>query len=137
MKSLIFALFLYVSLVWVGAVYLYSGPKIQEFGLLWTIIGLIALLAIIAGARLWGWWRLWRAKSVGRPAVATKPAPIIHEDDAALAALIAEANANLAKAPADASRDCTARDRWGIQEVSAVDETAVALRHRSSTNRNQ
>ncbi len=105
MKSLIFALFLYVSLVWVGAVYLYSGPKIQEFGLLWTIIGLIALLAIIAGARLWGWWRLWRAKSVGRPAVATKPAPIIHEDDAALAALVAEANANLAKAPAYASRD--------------------------------
>src|SRR5205814_9987228 len=105
MKSLIFALFLYVSLVWVGAVYLYSGPKIQEFGLLWTIIGLIALLAIIAGARLWGWWRHWRATSPDRPAVATKPAPLIREDDAALAAQVAEANANPAKAPAYANRE--------------------------------
>jgi len=98
-KSLLFVLFLCVCLVWVGAAYFYSGPEFQRFGLLWTAVVLIAALALIAGARLFGWWRLWRAKAASRPAVPAKAAPPVHADDAALAALIAEANAALAKAP--------------------------------------
>jgi len=100
-KTLLFSLFLYVCLVWVGAVYWQAGA---EFGLRWTAIGLIAVLAFIIAARLFGWWRLWRAKAAARPIAPAKSAPPIHEDDAALAALIAEANATLAKAPAYAGK---------------------------------
>src|SRR5215831_12348599 len=59
----------------------------------------MAALAFIIGARLFGWWRLWRIKAAARPAAPAKPAPMVHADDAALAALIADANAALAKAP--------------------------------------
>ena len=62
MKSLLFGLFLYIALVWVGGAYLYTGSDIVQFGLKWTAIGLIVLLALVVGARIWGWWRLWRAK---------------------------------------------------------------------------
>ena len=58
-KSLFFCLFLYVCLVWVGSAYLNTGAdNILHYGLLWTAIGLIAVLAFIIGARLFGWWRL-------------------------------------------------------------------------------
>ena len=97
-KTLFFSLFLYVCLVWVGAFYLRPND-VQQFGLLWTAIGLIAVLAFIVGARLFGWWRLSRAKAASRPTAPVRPAPMVHEDDLALAALIAEANTNLAKAP--------------------------------------
>ena len=103
-KSLLFCLFLYVCLVWVGAGYLNTGPDIVHYGLLWTAIGLIAVLAFIIGARLFGWWRLRRAKAAARPAPAMKPVPSIHPDDEAMNALIAEANAALAKAPSLAGR---------------------------------
>jgi type VI secretion system protein ImpL len=100
MKSLLFALFLYVCLVWVGALYWYEGPQVTKFGFFWTAAGLIAVLVFLAGSHLWGWWRLWRARAGVRPAaVAARPAPAVHEDDAALTVLIAEANASLAKAP--------------------------------------
>jgi type VI secretion system protein ImpL len=102
-KTLFFSLFLYVCLVWVGAFYLQPNDLVH-FGLQWTAIGLILVLAFIIGARLFGWWRLWRAKAAVRPAAPVRPAPMAHEDDAALAALIAEANTNLAKAPAYAGK---------------------------------
>jgi type VI secretion system protein ImpL len=95
-------LFLCICLVWVGAAYLETGPDIVRFGLFWTAVVLIAAITIIIGARIFGWVRLWRAKAAARPVPApkpAKPAPIIHEDDAGLAALIAEANSALAKAP--------------------------------------
>jgi hypothetical protein len=98
-KSLLFILFLCVCLVWVGAAYLHPGPEFPRFGLLWTALVLIAALAAILGARLFGWWRLWRAKAAVRPAAPARPAAVVHEDDAALASLIAEANTALAKAP--------------------------------------
>jgi type VI secretion system protein ImpL len=102
-KSLLFFLFLYVCLVWVAAAYWHSGRGLRDFGLFWTGVGLIVVLAFIIGARLFYWWRLWRAKAAIRPVAPPKPRQIIHEDDAALAALIGEANATLAKAPAYAS----------------------------------
>jgi type VI secretion system protein ImpL len=83
---------------------LYTGPDIVHNGLLWTAIGLIAVLAFIIGARLFGWWRLWRAKAAARPSPAMKPVPSIHPDDEAMNALIAEANVGLAKAPSLAGR---------------------------------
>src|SRR5947207_7688074 len=104
MKGLLFFLFLYVCLIWVLAVSWYEGTEVQKFGLRWTAIGLIALLIFMAGSRIWGWWRLRRARSGVRPAAAPKPAQVVHEDDAALAALIAEANASLAKSPAYAGK---------------------------------
>lgn len=103
-KSLLFCLFLYVSLVWVGAVYLYSGPKVREFGLLWTAAGLVGLLVFIVGARILAWWRLWRIKASVRPAAPLSQAQVPHEDDAALEGLLAEANAALAKAAEHASK---------------------------------
>ena len=102
-KSLLFCLFLYVCLVWVAVAYLGHGIVDQDVvrrGLFWTGVGLIALLAWIVGARLFGWWRLSRAKAAARPAPANKPAaPPSHPDDEAMRTLIAEAEAALAKAP--------------------------------------
>src|SRR5205823_14510573 len=103
-KSLLFALFLYVCLVWVGVAYFYSGPEIQQVGLLWTAVGLIALLVFIVGGQILSWWRLRRARAATRPPAAPKPATPVHEDNIALAALIAEANATLAKAPRNADQ---------------------------------
>jgi type VI secretion system protein ImpL len=103
-KTLLFTLFLYVSLVWLLALLWHPGPDLTPFGLRWTIVGLIAVLAFVIGARIFGWWRLWRARSAARAPVPTKPAVAVHEDDAALAALIAEAAAALAKAPGYAEK---------------------------------
>jgi len=104
-KSLFFCLFLYVCLVWVGSAYLNTGAdNILHYGLLWTSIGLIAVLAFIIGARLFGWWRLSRAKASVRPAPQPKPVAPVHPDDETMSALVAEANAALAKAPSFAGR---------------------------------
>ena len=105
-KVLLFCLFLYVCLVWVGAYYLYAGAEAQHFGLQWTALGLIAILAFIIGARVFGWWRLWRAKSAMRPAAApaAKPAATSDQGDESMVALIATANAALAKVPSYSGR---------------------------------
>ena len=98
-KTLLFCLCLYVALGWVWAAYRYSGKDFEQFGLLWTAGGLVALLVGIVGARLFNWWRLRRARQAARPPAPAQPAPKVHEDDATLARLISEASANLAKAP--------------------------------------
>ena len=98
-KSLLFCLFLYVCLAWVGAAYLYQGPDITHYGLLWTALGLIAVLALIIGSRVYSWWRLRRAQAASRPAPAAKPAPTANPEDEPLATLLREANTVLAKAP--------------------------------------
>jgi type VI secretion system protein ImpL len=97
-KTLFFGLFLYVCLVWVAVAYWHSG---MDAGLFWTAMGLVALLGYLILARIAGWWRLRRARAPSSPAPALRPAAIavVHEDDAALAAMLEEANAALAKAP--------------------------------------
>ena len=60
-KTLLFSLFLYVCLVWALGARWYSGTELKQFGLLWTVIGLAAVLLIVLGSRVIGWWRLWRA----------------------------------------------------------------------------
>ncbi len=51
-KTLFFALFLYVCLVWVWALRTYSGEELKSFGYLWTAVGIAALLVMILAARL-------------------------------------------------------------------------------------
>jgi type VI secretion system protein ImpL len=98
-KTLLFLLFLYICLVWVGAAYLYPDG-VREFGLKWTGIGLIAVFVFIVGGHLLNWWRRWRAMPrPQRQKDSPKPAVVVHEDEAALAAALAEANTALAKAP--------------------------------------
>jgi type VI protein secretion system component VasK len=97
-KTLLFLLFLYICLVWVGAAYLHPGTEFREFGLRWTLVGLVAAFVFIVGSHLFNWWRRWRAKPKPEKPAA-KPSPIVHEDDIALANAIAEANTNLAKGP--------------------------------------
>ena len=96
-KSLLLILFLCVCLIWVGAASLHPGAEFLLFGFRWTAVILIAALAFVVGSHLFGWLRLRKAKAATRPAVPAKAAPIVHEDDVALAGLIAEANTALAK----------------------------------------
>ena len=49
-------------LIWVGAAYLHSGQEFQSYGLLWTAVLLTISLAAILASRLFGWWRIWRAR---------------------------------------------------------------------------
>src|SRR5581483_2648978 len=106
-KSILFCLFLYVSLVWVGAYYFYTGEQIQRTGLLWTGAGLLGVLLLMLLSRLFGWWRLWRARAAAKPAARPKPVERPaepHEDEAALAALLAEANVVLSRLKAYVNR---------------------------------
>jgi len=98
-KSLFFFLFLYVCLVWVGAALLKEGPEIRAFGLLWTAIGLIAVISWIIISWAWGWFRVAKARSAAKPKSTPKAAPVVtlHEEDAALLALIQEAKVTLVR----------------------------------------
>ncbi|MGA8026475.1 MAG: type VI secretion system membrane subunit TssM [Bryobacteraceae bacterium] len=97
-KTLLFCLFLYVCLVWVGAFYFYSGQDTIRIGLLWTGGGIAAVLAFIILSRLWGWGRTLRARAAAKPKPALKRTQPVNEDEAAIAALINEANATLRRA---------------------------------------
>lgn len=103
-KSLLLFLFLYVCLVWVGAGLLKDGPEIRTFGLFWTAVGLIALIAWIIFSWAWGWFRVAKARSNAKPKVSPKAAPpvVMNEDDAALLALIQEAKNSLTKSATSA-----------------------------------
>jgi type VI secretion system protein ImpL len=101
LKTLFALLLLYVCLVWVWAAYRHPDDLVK-FGLFWTACGLITLLVGIVGARLVAAWRLWRAKAALRPATPLEMPRIVNEDETSVAALIAEANAALAKSPAHA-----------------------------------
>ncbi|MBZ5585023.1 MAG: hypothetical protein LAQ30_22995, partial [Acidobacteriia bacterium] len=98
-KSLLFILFLYVCLVWVGAAYFYSGAEFRDTGLLWTGAGILALLVFLMGARLATLVKARRARSAAAARAPRKAAEPAHEDDIALTAILAEASAALAKAP--------------------------------------
>jgi type VI secretion system protein ImpL len=97
-KSLLFCLFLYVCLAWVGVAY-FRPEDFVRTGLFWTGIGLMAVLTLVIGSRLFAGFRLWRAKAAARPAAPPKPVAPVHPDDAAMSALIAEASSALAKSP--------------------------------------
>ena len=102
-RGTLFLLFLYILLVWVVVFFIYGqagSEQVVHQGLLWTAIGVGALLAWLIFERILGWWRLRRARAKAAP-VAAQPAAArpVHDDDAALISLIAEADARLAQAP--------------------------------------
>src|ERR1035438_3698721 len=99
-KSLLFVLFLYVCLVWVAVAYFYSGAQLREAGCWGAGAGLLAVLFVMIVARLMVWLKARKAKAAAAPSAARRPAEPVHEDDVTLAAILAEANATLDKAPA-------------------------------------
>jgi type VI secretion system protein ImpL len=97
MRSVLFFLFLYVVLVWVVAAYRFSGDQMVEQGLLYTAIGIGALLVFLLLARLIpALGRIWR-RLRSRPAPpAPTAAKALHEDEAVLQDMLAQAEAALA-----------------------------------------
>src|SRR5258708_32858642 len=73
-RRLLFILFLYILLVWLIAVYLYSSDsrRLVDEGLLWTAIGVGALLLWLILERVIGWWRMRRAPETAQ-ALGTHP----------------------------------------------------------------
>jgi len=96
-KTLLFLLFLYVGLVWVAAFGLRSGPEIEPFGLLWTAVGIIAVLAFVILSWGWGAWRLYRARARQKPAPPPKPIQKVDPENNAIEALLRDANSALSK----------------------------------------
>ena len=137
-RKLLLILFLYILLVWIIAAYLfaYSGPgepgALTRFGLLWTAIGVGALLFFVLVERLFSWWRARREKAAATPApAAAGPAAgpasgpkVMTEDEATLLSLMREADQRLAQAP-------------GISGIGSVLELplflAVGLEHSGKT----
>jgi type VI secretion system protein ImpL len=108
-RGLVFLLILYTALAWVVVALLYQQdgvPVILHMGLLWTAAGLAAVLIWLLVQQILGWWRLHRARAKSRPVqAAAGPAPArVHEDDAAFAALIVEADTKLMNAPEGSRR---------------------------------
>src|SRR5215831_7201087 len=100
-RALLFLLFLYVLLVWLVVFYVFGGAGVDEIvrrGVFWSAIGVGALIVWLVGERIFAWWR-------SRPTHGSKPGQQIsaslpvHEDDAAFARLIAEADERLRQAP--------------------------------------
>jgi type VI secretion system protein ImpL len=110
-KGLFFSLVLYISLIWVAAAKLHSAStqKMRDFGLLWTAVGLSAVLAFIIGSHALGWIRVWRARKAARPKPLLKPEPALHADDPGLSELLAEAEQALAKIAPPSPQASTAR----------------------------
>src|SRR3982750_4701572 len=100
-KTILFCLFLYVGLVWIGAAYVYSGPQVQQFGLFWTGVGLGSVLVVILLSRTVNWARIMRARRAAKPKPVLKPAvPVsLPGDETATLKLIEEAKAALSRAP--------------------------------------
>lgn len=98
-RSILLILLLYTALAWVVAAYRYSGQEIQEKGLLWTAIGIGAVLGFLLIERLILFWKGWKARRATKPSLPPPAPKQVHEDDAALAAMWKEAALNLAASP--------------------------------------
>jgi len=103
-RKLLLILFLYVLLVWIIAGYLHLDDvkALTDLGLLWTGIGVAALLCGVLLERVFGWWRSRRMQKTARPAKAAAGPRVLNEDDTTLISLIEEANLRLAQAPGNA-----------------------------------
>jgi type VI secretion system protein ImpL len=99
-RRLLLILFLYILLVWILAAYLHSGDMkaLTDLGLLWTAVGVAALLVGVLLERVISWWRGRQMQKTAKP---TQPAAskVLQEDDLALLSLIKEADQRLAQAP--------------------------------------
>src|SRR4051794_32528111 len=97
-RGLIFLLFLYLLLAWLLVFYVYSGAgsgEIVQRGVLWSAIGVAALMLWLIVERVLNWGRSRAARKVRTPLPQPAAKLPIHEDDAAFAGLIAEADSNL------------------------------------------
>lgn len=102
-RRLLFILFLYILLVWIAVAYLHFDdvPRMIKLGLLWTGVGVAALLLFLILERVVRWWMVRRSQQAVRPA---QPAAVaaqaqMHPDDAALLTILREAEQRLAQAP--------------------------------------
>src|SRR4051812_4906941 len=108
-RAILFLLFLYVALAWVVVALLgvqegVGTPLIIQRGLLWTAIGIAVVFVWLIAQQIFGWWRLHRARAKAKPPVPEPVARRVHDDDAAFAALIADADEKLARAPDGSGR---------------------------------
>jgi type VI secretion system protein ImpL len=106
-KAILFLLFLYLLLVW--ALVALLSPRdldiIAYRGLLWSAIGIGAVFSWLILKQVFGWWRERRARAGAAPAQpATSPQRQTPAEDTEFAALIAEADSVLARAPEMAQR---------------------------------
>lgn len=106
-KKTLFLLFLYVLLVWMIA----AGLSLPDLGttwrrgLLWSVVGVGALFLWHIFLPIFGWWKLRRLQ----PSPLASQSPVLAKTqqtpgNSELAALIAEADALLARAPEMANR---------------------------------
>jgi type VI secretion system protein ImpL len=100
-RRLLLILFLYIFLVWIVAYLLNpdDSRRFVEAGLLWTAVGVAVLLLGVIVERIVSWWLARRAERAGKPPAPRPSRKIVHEDDAALASLLKEADERLAQAP--------------------------------------
>lgn len=97
-KRSLFFLCLYLVLVWIVAVLLSpQDPDFIKRGFFWTAAGIAALLVWLILQEVFGWWQRYRNRPKAAPAPAA--APVEHAEDSEFAALVAEADAVLARAP--------------------------------------
>ena len=99
-RKLLFVLLLYIVLVGI-ITYLRFPEDLKQFipaVLFWIAIGIAVLLLVVIIERLIEWWRARRAEQNAEPASSAAKTSV-HEDDAALAALLMEADERLAQAP--------------------------------------
>jgi len=99
-RRLLFVLLLYVLLV-VIVTFLRNPEDWTQFireALVWTAIGIGVLLLVVILERVIEWWRARRAERKAEPA-GSPVKTAVHEDDAALAGLLMEADERLAQAP--------------------------------------
>jgi len=110
-RRLVFILFLYIFLVWTVAALLHGGDAKQliYFGLLWTAVGVGALLVIVVLERLVSWWWARRAEKAAPPTAQEASPKALHEDDAEFIRLLREADQRLGQAPPGRARAKTSR----------------------------
>jgi type VI secretion system protein ImpL len=103
-KTLLFILFLYTSLVWVAA-FRHPGAEIISFGLLWTGGGLAAVLVLVVLSWAFGVWKRFRSRPRPQKAAPVRPVKTIHPEDASISALFAQADLELARLSKAPSQD--------------------------------
>lgn len=99
-RNLLLILLLYFLLVWIWSARSYTGGAIVDHGLLWSAIGVGAVLALVIGTWCFSWLRQWWVRRAARPIMATAKVPEAEPaDHATLRQLMAEADARLRASP--------------------------------------
>ncbi|MBV8818297.1 MAG: hypothetical protein JO022_08050, partial [Acidobacteriaceae bacterium] len=100
-RTIAFLLILYVAFAWVFAALDHQqdgSTVIVQKALLWTAIGLGAAILLLVGQQIYSWMRSRKTDVKSEPAKAPSSPAQVHEDDAAFAAVLDEANSRLEQA---------------------------------------